>query len=95
MTKVFFLFHFRLSSADTVNVIIPYFFYSKGDQKDAFKRVPITAKLVSNMLKKAGAAHVMIIEPHSPQLEGFFDTPVDALRVKSLLLSSQIFILFN
>ena len=54
---------------------------SKGDQKDAFKRVPITAKLVTNLLKKAGVSNVMIIEPHTPQLEGFFDTPVDALKV--------------
>ena len=64
-----------------INVIIPYFFYSKGDQKDSHKRVPITAKLVADLLRKAGASHVMIIEPHTPQLEGFFGTPVDALKV--------------
>ena len=71
---------YRLSSADLITAVIPYFFYSKGDQKDAFKRVPITAKLVTNLLKKAGVSNVMIIEPHTPQLEGFFDTPVDALK---------------
>ena len=74
-------FYFRLSSAHAINVIIPYFFYSKGDQKDSHKRVPITAKLITTLLKKAGAHHVMIIEPHTPQLEGFFETPVDALKV--------------
>ena len=74
--------NFRLSSAEAINVIIPYFFYSKGDQKDSHKRVPITAKLITTLLKKAGASHVMIIEPHTPQLEGFFETPVDALKVK-------------
>ena len=78
---------FRLSSADAINVIIPYFFYSKGDQKDSHKRVPITAKLITNLLKKAGADHVMIIEPHTPQLEGFFGTPVDALKVYHLKIA--------
>ena len=63
-------------------MVIPYFFYSKGDQKDSHKRVPITAKLITTLLKRAGAHHVMIIEPHTPQLEGFFETPVDALKVK-------------
>ena len=72
---------FRLASIKVINVIIPYFFYSKGDQKDSHKRVPITAKLVADLLRKAGASHVMIIEPHTPQLEGFFGTPVDALKV--------------
>ena len=75
--------HFsRLASVNCVNVITPYFFYSKGDQKNSYKRVPITAKLVSNLLRKAGADQVMIIDPHTPQLEGFFDTPVDALKVR-------------
>ena len=73
--------HFRLASIKVINVIIPFFFYSKGDQKDSHKRVPITAKLVADLLRKAGASHVMIIEPHTPQLEGFFGTPVDALKV--------------
>ena len=70
-----------MSSANQIVAVIPYFFYSKGDQKDSFKRVPITAKLVTNLLKKAGASHVMIMDPHTPQLEGFFDAPVDALKV--------------
>ena len=73
-----------MSSANQIVAVIPYFFYSKGDQKDSFKRVPITAKLVTNLLKKAGASHVMIMDPHTPQLEGFFDTPVDALKVQKI-----------
>ena len=81
--------HFRLASIKVINVIIPFFFYSKGDQKDSHKRVPITAKLVADLLRKAGASHVMIIEPHTPQLEGFFGTPVDALKVPFLV---QIFV---
>ena len=85
----FFPIHFRLASIKVINVIIPFFFYSKGDQKDSHKRVPITAKLVADLLRKAGASHVMIIEPHTPQLEGFFGTPVDALKVAFLV---QIFV---
>lgn len=86
MELLFLINSFKLSSADVINVIIPYFFYSKGDQKDSHKRVPITAKLVTSLLKRAGADHVMIIEPHTPQLEGFFETPVDALKVSKLFV---------
>lgn len=84
MELLFLINAFKLSSASAINIIIPYFFYSKGDQKDSHKRVPITAKLITTLLKKAGAHHVMIIEPHTPQLEGFFETPVDALKVEPL-----------
>jgi len=84
MELLFIINAFKLSSASAINIIIPYFFYSKGDQKDSHKRVPITAKLITTLLKKAGAHHVMIIEPHTPQLEGFFETPVDALKVEPL-----------
>jgi len=84
MELLFMINALKLSSAEAINVIIPYFFYSKGDQKDSHKRVPITAKLITTLLKKAGASHVMIIEPHTPQLEGFFETPVDALKVEPL-----------
>ena len=50
---VYIFLNFRLSSASAINIIIPYFFYSKGDQKDSHKRVPITAKLITTLLKKA------------------------------------------
>ena len=55
--------------------------FSKGDQKSG-GRVPISSKLVADLMKRAGASCVMMLDPHSPQLEGFFDTPVDALRVR-------------
>jgi ribose-phosphate pyrophosphokinase len=82
-----------------INVVVPFFWYSKGDKKDSYKRVPITAKLVTNLIRKAGANHVMIIDPHTPQMEGFFETPIDALKVSflfSLMLSvcSLILIFF-
>jgi phosphoribosylpyrophosphate synthetase len=55
---------------------------SKGDQKDG-QRVPISSKLVADLLKMAGAKHLMMLDPHTPQLEGFFGTPVDALKVSN------------
>jgi len=73
----------KLASAETINVVTPYFPYSKGDQKSSL-RSPITSKLIANMMKRAGADHLMMLDPHSPQLEGFFDHPVDCLKVEPL-----------
>jgi len=73
----------KLASAETITVITPYFPYSKGDQKSSM-RSPITAKLVATMVGRAGAHHLMMLDPHSPQLEGFFDHPVDCLKVEPL-----------
>ena len=75
---------FRLAAASNIIVITPFFFYSKGDQKDGY-RVPITSKLVGAMLKKAGATHLMMLDPHTPQVEGFFDLIVDMLKVIQLI----------
>ena len=60
---------------------MPLFFYSQADNKDNY-RVSITGKLVANMLKKAGVSKVMILDPRTPQLEGFFDAPIDAIKVR-------------
>jgi len=73
----------KLASAETITVVTPYFPYSKGDQKSSL-RSPITSKLIANMMKRAGADHLMMLDPHSPQLEGFFDHPVDCLKVEPL-----------
>lgn len=73
----------KLASAETINIVTPYFPYSKGDQKSS-PRSPITSKLIANMMKRAGADHLMMLDPHSPQLEGFFDHPVDCLKVEPL-----------
>lgn len=73
----------KLASADSITVVTPYFPYSKGDQKSSL-RSPISSKLIANMLKRAGADHLMMLDPHSPQLEGFFDHPVDCLKVEPL-----------
>jgi ribose-phosphate pyrophosphokinase len=66
------------ASAGRMTAVIPYFGYARKDFKDE-GRVPISAKLVANMIVAAGAARVLALELHSPQLQGFFDVPVDHL----------------
>ncbi|MHC4323058.1 MAG: ribose-phosphate diphosphokinase [Planctomycetota bacterium] len=68
----------RRASASRVTAVIPYFGYARQDRKDE-GRVPITAKLVANMITTAGADRVLAIDLHAHQLQGFFDIPVDHL----------------
>ena len=66
------------ASANSVNVVIPYFGYARQD-RTAAPREPITAKLVANMLVKAGVDRVLTLDLHAVQVQGFFDIPVDNL----------------
>jgi ribose-phosphate pyrophosphokinase len=75
---------FKRASANSVTVVIPYFGYCRQDRRDK-PREPITARLVANMLVTAGAAHVITIDLHAGQLEGFFDIPVDHLHAMPIL----------
>ena len=68
----------RRASARRVTAVIPYFGYARQDRKDE-GRVPITAKLVANLITTAGADRVLAIDLHAAQLQGFFDIPVDHL----------------
>ena len=68
----------RRSSADTITAVIPYLGYARQDRKAA-PRVPITAKLVANMIQAAGIDRVVTIDLHAGQIQGFFDIPVDNL----------------
>ncbi len=68
----------RDASAERITVVLPYFPYARSDKKDQ-PRICITAKLMADMLQKAGADRVLIMEMHSPQLQGFFDIPCDHL----------------
>lgn len=68
----------KRASAKTINVVIPYYGYARQDRK-ARSREPITAKLVANLLETAGANRVLTIDLHAPQIQGFFDIPVDQL----------------
>lgn len=69
---------FKRASADRITAVIPYFGYARQDRKDQ-PRVPITAKLVANLITRAGADRVLTIDLHSGQIQGFFDIPVDHL----------------
>lgn len=68
----------KRASAATINVVIPYYGYARQDRK-ARAREPITAKLVANLLEKAGATRILSLDLHAPQIQGFFDIPVDQL----------------
>ncbi|EKN67620.1 ribose-phosphate pyrophosphokinase [Neobacillus bataviensis LMG 21833] len=68
----------KRASVGTINVVIPYYGYGRQDRK-ARSREPITAKLVANLLEAAGATRVLTMDLHTPQLQGFFDIPVEHL----------------
>jgi len=71
----------KRSSVGRVTAVLPYFGYARKDRKDE-GRVPITAKLVANMLTVAGVDRVLTMDLHAPQIQGFFDVPVDHLYAK-------------
>ncbi len=89
----------RRASADRVTAVIPYFGYARQDRKDE-GRTPITAKLVANLIERAGADRVVAVDMHAPQVQGFFDIPVDHLSAapvltkwfKSLKLANRVFV---
>lgn len=68
----------KRASAKSINVVIPYYGYARQDRK-ARSRDPITAKLVANLIEKAGAHRVITMDLHAMQIQGFFDIPVDHL----------------
>jgi ribose-phosphate pyrophosphokinase len=74
----------KRSSARSIAAVIPYFGYCRQDRKDK-PRVPITAKLVANLLTNAGATRVLTMDLHAGQLQGFFDIPVDNLYGRPIL----------
>ncbi|TXC85004.1 ribose-phosphate diphosphokinase [Metabacillus litoralis] len=68
----------KRASAKTINIVIPYYGYARQDRK-ARAREPITAKLVANLLETAGSTRVITLDLHAPQIQGFFDIPIDHL----------------
>src|SRR5919112_709256 len=69
---------FRRSSAERITAVIPYYGYGRSDKKDR-PRVPISAKLVANLITIAGADRLLAMDLHAAQIQGFFDIPVDHL----------------
>lgn len=74
----------RRASADRITAVIPYYGYARQDRK-AQARDPITAKLIANLLTTAGANRVLTLDLHAPQIQGFFDIPVDHLYGSPIL----------
>jgi ribose-phosphate pyrophosphokinase len=74
----------KRASAERVTAVIPYFAYARQDRKDE-GRVPITAKLVANIITRAGADRVLAMDLHAAQIQGFFDVPVDHLYAAPVL----------
>lgn len=68
----------KIASAKRITAVVPLFPYARQDKKDK-SRAPITAKLVANMIQKAGCDHVITMDLHASQIQGFFDVPVDNL----------------
>ena len=76
----------KRASAGYITAVIPYFGYARQDRKDK-PRVPISAKLVANLLTAAGANRIMTMDLHADQVQGFFDIPVDHLRSEPIYIS--------
>ena len=76
---------FRRSSAKRVTAVIPYYGYARKDRKDR-PRVPISAKLVANLITQAGADRVLLLDLHAGQIQGFFDIPADHLYAAPVLV---------
>jgi ribose-phosphate pyrophosphokinase len=74
----------KRASAERITAVLPYFGYARQDRKDE-GRVPITAKLVANIITRAGADRVLAMDLHAAQLQGFFDVPVDHLYASPVL----------
>jgi len=75
----------RRASAGRLTAVVPYFGYARQDRKDQ-ARVPITAKLVANLLVRSGADRVLTMDLHAGQIQGFFDVPVDHLFAAPVLI---------
>lgn len=75
---------FKRASAATVNVIMPYFSYAKGDRKDDI-RASVRARVCADMIEHAGADSIMVMDLHSPQIQGFFKNPLEHLYAFPLL----------
>lgn len=77
----------RRSSARTITAVIPYFGYARQDRRPGYSRVPISAKVIADMLEGVGVDHVVTIDLHATQIQGFFSVPVDNISVTQLFVA--------
>jgi ribose-phosphate pyrophosphokinase len=75
----------KRASADRITAVLPYYGYARQDRKDR-PRMPISAKLVASLIERAGADRVLSVDLHAPQIQGFFDIPVDHLFSAPVML---------
>jgi ribose-phosphate pyrophosphokinase len=75
---------FRRASAGRTTAVVPYYGYGRTDKKDQ-PRVPITARLIADLITTAGANRLLTVDLHAPQIQGFFTIPVDELTARSIL----------
>ncbi|MDI9347089.1 MAG: ribose-phosphate pyrophosphokinase [Methylacidiphilales bacterium] len=79
----------RRSSAGRITAVLPYFGYARQDRRVRSVRVPITAKLVANMLVSSGVNRILTVDLHADQIQGFFDIPVDNVYASPLLVAEM------
>lgn len=77
----------KRASAERISAVIPYFGYARQDRRPRSARVPITAKLVANLLETVGVSRVLTMDLHADQIQGFFDIPVDNIYASPVLLN--------
>jgi ribose-phosphate pyrophosphokinase len=77
----------KRASARRITAVIPYFGYARQDRRPRSKRVPISAKVVANLLQSVGVERVLTMDLHADQIQGFFDIPVDNIYASPVLLS--------
>src|SRR5450759_1028486 len=76
----------KRASAERISAVIPYFGYARQDRRPRSSRVPISAKVVADMLQAVGVARVLTMDLHADQIQGFFDIPVDNIYASPVLL---------
>ncbi len=80
----------RRASAGRITAVIPYFGYARQDRRPRSARVPITAKVVADMLTTVGVDRLLTVDLHADQIQGFFDIPVDNIYASPVLLSDLV-----
>ena len=76
----------KRASVDRITAVIPYFGYARQDRRPRSSRVPISAKVVANLLQTVGVSHLLTMDLHADQIQGFFDIPVDNIYASPVLL---------
>jgi ribose-phosphate pyrophosphokinase len=85
MQLLFMIDALKRSSAERVTAVLPYYGYARQDRKDK-PRVPISAKVVASLIERAGADRILALDLHAPQIQGFFDVPVDHLFAAPVMI---------